>query len=342
MKKPTLHSTLAAVAQEAGVSKMTASRALRNTGRVSAETIRRVTAAAAQLGYRPNPLVQTLMTGVRKQKIERAASIAWVTTYPEGTAPPASVQAVENAARERCRELGYGLERIHINDPNFTMHSIPRIFQARGIRAAIIGPMQYPGEIPNFPFAAFASAAVGRSLSQPALHYTMTHHFHSMTRMLQELVRRGYQRIGFLHSTEMNTRFEHGTLMVFEHYCLQNGVNPLQAHQSHDGWNRSSYRAWFNAFQPDAIIVDAPQIAEFLLKSQIPVGKSVDVATMSWQAKFPDCTGILHPFAALGSGTVDLVVAQLHRNERGIPKHQKAMLFEGDWIEGKTLRAAKI
>lgn len=337
MKKPTHHPTLDAVARHAGVSKMTASRALRNTGRVSAETIQRVTAAAEELGYRPNPLVQTLMAGVRRQKIEQAANIAWVTTYPEDSSPPASVQAIEDAARERCWELGYGLDKIHIGDPNLTLHSIPRIFATRGIRAAIIGPMQYPGEITTFPFEAFAVAAVGRSLSEPALNYTMAHHFHAMSRMLEEFTRRHYRRIGFLQSLETDKRFEHGALMVFEHYCLQNGVNPLLAHQSYESWSRADYRAWFDAFQPDAIIFDLPQVAETFVDSNIQVGKAVGVATMSWQAQYPDCAGILHPFAALGGGAVDLVVAQLHRNERGIPKHQKAMLFEGNWIEGKTL-----
>lgn len=52
--------TLQDVAQLAGVSAITASRALRTPERVAAETLARVREAVAQLGYVPNPAAQTL------------------------------------------------------------------------------------------------------------------------------------------------------------------------------------------------------------------------------------------------------------------------------------------
>jgi LacI family transcriptional regulator len=338
MEKPNPPPTLDAVAQHAGVSKMTASRALRNTGRVNADTRQRILAMAEALGYRPNPLVQTLMAGVRRRRIEQSVNIAWVTTFPEGTPPPAPVQVMEAAARARCREQGYELDRIHIHAPGLTLPTITRIFTARGIRAAIIGPLQRPGEIAHFPFDVYAVAAIGRSLNQPALHYTMAHHFHAMTRTLDELTSRGYRRIGLLQSSEMNTRAEQSTRMVFEHHCLRSGVDPLTASQIYDQWKLRDVRAWLEAFQPDAILVDHPQVFPFLVEAGVPIGAGSGVAALSWQEGHPDCAGIRQPFAALAAGAVDMVVAQLHRNERGIPARPKAMLFEGDWVEGTTLR----
>lgn len=52
--------TIAQVAAEAGVSIATASKALNGTDSISSETIRRVTAAAEKLGYRPNRAAQLL------------------------------------------------------------------------------------------------------------------------------------------------------------------------------------------------------------------------------------------------------------------------------------------
>ncbi len=52
--------TLADVADAAGVSKMTASRALRGTGDVSPETLKKVRLAAQQIGYVGNPLAASL------------------------------------------------------------------------------------------------------------------------------------------------------------------------------------------------------------------------------------------------------------------------------------------
>lgn len=57
------HPTLDDVATSAGVSRATAARALGGYGRVGVETRRRVEGAAAQLGYRPNTLARSMITG---------------------------------------------------------------------------------------------------------------------------------------------------------------------------------------------------------------------------------------------------------------------------------------
>ncbi|MDL9978422.1 LacI family DNA-binding transcriptional regulator [Microbacterium sp. ASV49] len=55
--------TLHAVAEAAGVSLATASRALAGTGRVSAQTVATVRRAAAELGYRVDPIARALRAG---------------------------------------------------------------------------------------------------------------------------------------------------------------------------------------------------------------------------------------------------------------------------------------
>ena len=52
------------MAQHSGVSVSTASRALSGSPRVSGQTVARVRAAAAALGYRPNASARTLRTAV--------------------------------------------------------------------------------------------------------------------------------------------------------------------------------------------------------------------------------------------------------------------------------------
>ena len=60
------HPTLHDVAAEAGVSRATAARALGGYGRASEEARSRVNAAAARLGYRPNTLARSMITGTTK------------------------------------------------------------------------------------------------------------------------------------------------------------------------------------------------------------------------------------------------------------------------------------
>src|SRR3954471_24120169 len=56
-------STLAKVAEKAGVSRTTVSHVINHADRVSKPLRARVEAAIAELGYRPNPQAQSLRTG---------------------------------------------------------------------------------------------------------------------------------------------------------------------------------------------------------------------------------------------------------------------------------------
>src|SRR3954447_2900273 len=74
--------TLKDIANAAGVSLMTVSRALRKHASVSQETQTKIEAVAKELGYRPNPLISALMSYRRAGKAPHSHSvIAFVTSF---------------------------------------------------------------------------------------------------------------------------------------------------------------------------------------------------------------------------------------------------------------------
>ncbi|MBT65242.1 MAG: hypothetical protein CML13_18760 [Puniceicoccaceae bacterium] len=338
MKKPQSHTpTLEDIAQAVGVSKMTVSRVLRGTGRSSEETAKKVKAAAEKLGYRPNPMIQTLMAGVRKKRVEQNANIAWVVTYKVNETLPDSLQEIEAGSRKRAQEMGYEMSRYHLDASHTEPEVLSRILKSRGVRGAIICPIRNTNLQPSFPWDDFAMATIGRSLSRPTLHYTMSHHYHIIQKVLDEVIARGYRKIGLLiGSTEWETRADHATIMVFQHHCSQAGLDPRVAYQTCGTWNAQDYSAWYHAFQPDAIIGDYGHRYHTLIEAGLPMDQ-IGYATLSWKAEDLQCSGVKQPFNDLGASAVDLVVAQIHRNERGIPQAPKAILMEGEWVEGSTL-----
>ncbi len=336
-ESPKKNPTLDDVAREVGVSKMTVSRVLRGTGRISESTSQKVMTAVEQLGYRPNPMVQALMAGVRSQQAEQSSNIAWIVTHKRDETLADSLLEIEAGSRERAQELGYEMSRYYLDEDNEEPQALSRILKARGVRGAIICPVRIPGQQPVFPWEGFALATIGRSLSRPELHYTMSHHYHIMQRVLNEVEARGYRRIGMLiGSQDWETRADNATIMVFQQHCLQAGIAPNAAYQTCGAWDPSDYLNWFNRFQPDAIIGDYGYRHRILQEAGIPM-KRIGFATLSWKEEDAHCSGVKQPFSALGASAVDLVSAQIHRNERGIPKTPKAILMEGEWIEGETL-----
>ncbi len=68
----------------------------------------------------------------------------------------------------------------------------------------------------------------------------------------------------------------------------------------------------------------------------------VGFATLGWSETAPEQTGIRQNWAKVAAAAIDLVIAQLQRNDRGIPDFPKTTLIEGTWMPGTTVRASSI
>ena len=53
-------------------------------------------------------------------------------------------------------------------------------------------------------------------------------------------------------------------------------------------------------------------------------------------------SGIDQDVEAVGAGAVEQVVAQLHRNERGVPAKRQTILIPGVWRDGETARTGAV
>jgi len=97
---------LADVAALAGVSHMTVSRVINDTGPVRAETRARVQAAVEKLGYRPNTAARALVTG-------RSGTLGVVALESNLYGPASTLYGIENAARE----AGYSITISSVSRP---------------------------------------------------------------------------------------------------------------------------------------------------------------------------------------------------------------------------------
>lgn len=56
------------------------------------------------------------------------------------------------------------------------------------------------------------------------------------------------------------------------------------------------------------------------------------VVTLNRRAR-SESAGLHQSYEIIAGHAVDLVVAQLQRNERGLPEAPRALLFPGSWVE---------
>lgn len=340
---PPVRLTMRQLAATAGVSHVTVSRALRNDPSISRATTRRIQALARRLGYRPNPLVSALMTQLRASRPHpHQATIAYLNTWwPRSAWNSCDTKTSQFAgARERASELGYRLENFWLHEPGMTGRRLAQMFRARGIQGILIGPIENQARPLSFPWKDFTLAAIAYSLHEPDLHRACHAHFRGMYRCMDELIGRGFRRIGYVSSLD----FEHrvNSLWGAAYYLQQHRLEPadrLEPLLFRNEAEPAGLKAWLEAARPDAIVNALPGVYELLagLGAPIPGGLAFVHLDLPTKLRSAGVSGIDQLSQRVGAVAVELVTSQLYTNVSGLPEHPTTQLIEGAWIEGRTI-----
>jgi len=344
MSPPVSHRQLAAAA---GVCQSTVSLSLRNHPKISPRVRAHVQHIAAQLGYRPNPVVAALMGHIRAAHAPTYQStLGFVFTQKRSDAHLCdnTVQHYFRGALSRAKELGYALEPFWLGAPEMTEARLAQILVNRGIHGLVLAPIAFNaperfrgGQI-ALPWGKFSAAAIGRTLLAPDLDRACHDNFSAMLLLLSELVRRGYRRIGFAINHKDDGRVNHlwlaGYLTFMHEHSASGGVPPLVAHD----WRAEIFIAWFECHRPDAIVTMTYDALLWLRARGFDAPGDVGVATVSWLPYKKDYSGNYHNYELIGAEAVNIVVSRLQRNELGPPANPHAVLVKGSWVEGRSLR----
>ncbi len=334
--KPQKQPTLQDIADRAGVSRMTVSLALRNDPRIAAKTRRRLQKLAEEMGYRRNPLVSVLMSNIRaRREIKNRVLLAFI-AHKDYRQSPVLANYMDGA-RNRAEELGYQLEPFWIDDKASKSRRLSRILFNRGISGLVVSPMPSPNQSLALEWSLFATAVIGHPLPGVPLNRAVHHQFQGISEALARLHDLGYRRPGLALSTEQDERVEHnwlGGFLAHQRLLRFEKVPVLLAGL----WDRPTFSKWFLRHRPDAIISMDENVLHWLEHLEVKVPGDAGFAHLNWEKELGEVAGIDQDSRSIGAGAVDLVVAQLHRNERGVPAGAKVVLIEGKWHPAGTVR----
>ena len=329
------------IADLAGVSRMAVSLALRNSPKISAATSERIRRVADELGYRPNPMVSALMTQLRHgRQVKKPTVIAYVTAYPteDGWRRPGPFVSFYEGAKRRAEALGYQLEEWWLRRPGMTEQRFSDILYTRNILATIIAPLPPGGGELHLDWTRFASSTIGYSVTGPEIHRASNDQYSTIRLALSELGKLGYRRIGLAIPRESDERVKHnwsaGMLVYQQQIPPADRVPPLLA----DGPFSRSFAGWFSEHRPDAVLSLTEQCLRVLEDLGLSVPRDVGFAHLALTTADRDWAGVNQNSKLVGAAAVDLVDAQLRRNEHGVPEHQKTLLIHGQWVPGPTVR----
>ncbi|UJX46308.1 LacI family DNA-binding transcriptional regulator [Xanthobacter sp. YC-JY1] len=302
--------TLKDVAAAAGVSYQTVSRAINGFGEINAETSQRVLKIAAELGYRPNRLANSLRSAQSK-------ALGLVVSDIENLFFAEVAAGVEAEATER----GYSVLLANTSeDIHRERTAILNLFESR-VDGLIVAPAEgdhdfLKTDLPE----TFPVVAINRSLSSPLYGAVLSENRKGAGAAVEYLVARGHTKIGAVVGSP-NLMTSQERLEGFRSAMERLGL-PIQRHWTAAGtiYPKGACEAAIEILQrsdrPTAIITSSQRITQGVLMALRHLGlrHGVDVELVG----FDD-----FPWAAL----LDPPVAVIAQDTHNIGRKAVAMLL---------------
>jgi len=333
--------TMQDVADEAGVSCMTVSLALRNHPSLPERTRLRIQELAEKMGYRPNPLVSAFVATRRSgRKGGRSLPLAFVTSLPTADAWRSNSTYLRyfKGATERAQQLGCQLEHYWFDEASMSPERMSDILYHRGINGIIIAPIAQAGGSLSLNWERFSSVALGYSMAEPRVHRACNHQFHTMLQALRYLHELGYRRIGLATNLIDDKRVDHNWIAPYLYYTQQvMGVSPLPFLME-EAWREAAFMKWFQKTKPEVVVTTQGSVRDWLLEAGVEIPRDVGLFLLDCWEGFSGVSCVDQNSELVGSAAMDLLMGQLYRNERGIPDNPKVVLVEGALREGETVQ----
>ncbi len=332
---------LRTLAEMAGVSHVTVSRALKNERWVSESTRQRIMEVVRRTGYRPNPLVSAAMAQRRSAtRLACSTTIAYLnchTNHALWRSSPSQSRFFEGA-RARAEELGFALEEFRLCERGMTPKRMERVLKSRAIAGLIVGSFQCAHAHLSLDWNLFAPVAQGFSLVKPLLSRAANHYMQSMEVGLRALRRLGYRRIGLAISAEIEARCQHGFSAGLAIYHQQTAAADIIPMLNSDLKDPEVLKRWYAKYRPQAILTPHLTALESLEEIGLRVPADVALAHTDWHPTYEGWAGINHRVENAGRAATDVVVSQLFTNQRGLPSAPITVLTRGEWVSGASVR----
>ena len=335
--------SIRSLAIHCGVSTATISRALAGHASVRPGTRRLIEEAARQHGYVRNNLVGALMAHVRRTRAETFVGNGAIVHVPgPGQMRPGTQQRqIIRGAQERARQLGYHAYEFSLGNKGMRMEAVVRVLRARGVLGLIFLYTLPLKEPLAFPWEDFVVVELDYGRPEPFMHTICHDHYLSMTTALMRLHAAGYRRAGvFLERfKDERTGFKwSGAFRSFQEQIGGIGSVPVLSVAE---MTENLFARWYSAHEPDVVLGHFDACIGWLRKLRRRVPADVGFFNLNWVGRSVTCAGIDPRLEEQGIVAIEALIAQLQRDERGLPAVPRTWHVPGRFVEGPTVLVAQ-
>lgn len=351
LQKPTLQT----VADLAGVSRSTASVALRNFECVNIKTKQRVQEIAQEIGYVINPFAVGLNQSKQASRSAGVkASIACIVGNSESNylSPKDLQEGREGAYRlhqtyrtitERAQALGYGVDVFWAYSRQNRGRRLDEILEARGIRGLLF--LQVNEEELKLNWDRYVCIYPYKPGLPTSFSFCTENHFKTALTSFEQLRLLGYRKPALVFPQNIQAhelaQSSYGAYF-YDHY--NNGLNVSEPIPPFF-WTRNNDLAnlgrWLSRYNPDSLLShfaykDKGYCHRLCLELGIRVPEDLGIAYLSTSGL--NATGMKESFDEMGRCSVDLLCRKLRYNDYGKSEKPESLVFETKWVEGDTTR----
>lgn len=333
------------IAARAGVTQATVSLCLSNHPRISAATRERVNAIARELGYKPHPYISSLMRARRQGRALKdqpvlALVCAFHTADRWRNHPAATIRQMREGAIERAAALGYQAQEFWLHRDGMNADRFSAMLHARGIHGLLLSPLPDDVAPPPLKWEQFSAVSLSAPFRSLNITTVSNDHYFSAVRALEECHRRGYRRPGLIllksHRARFVGRWEAGFATAAEMFSNTTALTPLWL----DDWtDEAALERWLKQTRPDAIASPGADLLQPVLQRlgwRAP--RDFGLVHLACPALGHAISGIYQNGHLLGASAIELLIAMIEHHQRGLPVQAKALMIEGRWNDGRTLR----
>jgi LacI family transcriptional regulator len=326
------HASHRTIAQEAGVSAVTVSLALRNHPRIPETTRQKIRRIADAQGYKSDPQVTKLMDHLRMRRRRNLCSNLAALRLEPSIKPRHGAHLLEGV-QKRADLLGYALDVFDLKDPNLNPDRLGKILRSRGVEGLILLPMPPTDLSRLLNWSAFSVVATSHSILQPRFNTVVPNQFSNMMRLCARLAEAKEARIGIATAVNYDLRVNHRFTSAYLWHAMMRGGAPIRPLFLQDGpLDVRALRNWIERNDIEVVMTEYTLMNS--IKTLLPdhfLNKVKWVYT--W---LPPNTvhesGIRENPEKIGTAAVDLLAAMIQRGERGIPDSPCCMEIEGSIV----------
>ncbi|HEX2860916.1 MAG TPA: LacI family DNA-binding transcriptional regulator [Lacunisphaera sp.] len=338
------------IARAAGVHNATVSLALRNSRLIPQPTRDRIQEIARAMGYSPDPALRALVAyrnsrRVRKQLETLVYATNWETKW--GWKAVSAHERHYSAAQRKAAELGYQVEHLWLGEPGMTGRRLDRMLTHRNISAMLLASHLHAwDDLAVLDWSRLSAVKLG-CFPAPAINQIMVDPF-AVTRLaLQQVLAKGYQRIGLvlprrhddladrawsaafhaeLHRWRAREALPVLNLPDFQDACPLDAAEGIQA-----------VTRWYHRHRPEVIIGATPESLGVIRSSGLRVPQDVGYVDLAVEDTGYAVAGVRENSEKVGELAVTMLVNQLEQNILGIPDIATTTSVGGVWREGASL-----